>query len=108
MQYLYKTEFVRTIKERIDDERKNIAELESLDFPADGDEAHLSQNDIVVNEVSSSSAIESAQKRVDKLQRILSRTNDADFGYCSVCGEEIPLERLLVVPETSRCIRHAE
>lgn len=42
------------------------------------------------------------------LERLLSRVNDDDFGECYYCGEDIGVGRMLVRPESMKCITCAE
>ncbi len=49
---------------------------------------------IVRRQVEELTRIEAAQKHL----------HDADFGACSECGLDISLQRLLVVPDATRCI----
>ena len=42
------------------------------------------------------------------LQRLLSRIEDDDFGECYYCGEEIGVGRMLIRPESMKCIVCAE
>ena len=44
------------------------------------------------------------QVRHDKLENALACINDEDFGLCKSCGEAIPYERLLLMPETTCCV----
>ena len=46
-------------------------------------------------------------RRRERLQRIaaaLRRLEDADFGYCAECGEDIPAKRLDVDPTIACCV----
>lgn len=56
-------------------------------------------------------ALEEARRRQQQLLRIaraLRRIEAGDFGYCSVCGTEIPSGRLLIDPAATRCVACAE
>lgn len=39
-----------------------------------------------------------------RIDRALSRIDNGTYGLCANCGEEIPIKRLRVVPETQTCI----
>ena len=45
---------------------------------------------------------------LDKIEKALARIDDASFGICEVCGEEISVTRLAARPETTLCIRCKE
>lgn len=45
---------------------------------------------------------------LDKIEKALARIDDASFGVCEECGEEISVKRLEARPETTLCIRCKE
>jgi len=56
-------------------------------------------------------ALEEARRRQQQLLRIASalrRIENGDFGYCSVCGEEIAQGRLMIDPAAPRCVACVE
>ncbi|WP_019120677.1 TraR/DksA C4-type zinc finger protein [Brevibacillus massiliensis] len=42
-----------------------------------------------------------------QIDQALSRMEDGSYGYCSVCGQPIPAERLEAIPHTLTCKEHA-
>ena len=51
------------------------------------------------------SLLEKKNEELEKIEALISRAlGDEDFGLCEECGERIPEERLLVVPEAVRCV----
>ncbi len=47
-----------------------------------------------------------ARSRIVKLEKTLERINDdPDFGICASCGRPIPMKRIMLVPESTRCVR---
>lgn len=42
-----------------------------------------------------------------RLKDNLGWINEIDAGLCEVCGSEIPIQRLLAVPTTRRCVKCA-
>ena len=42
--------------------------------------------------------------RRDVIAAALKRMEDDDYGYCLVCGEDIPYKRLMADPAVTRCI----
>lgn len=56
-------------------------------------------------------ALETVRRCQDQLQKIagaLQRIESGEYGDCFVCGEEIPIRRLLVDPTGTRCVGCAE
>ena len=51
---------------------------------------------------------ERARKQRIALKNLLTRVDDDDFGECYYCGDDIGLGRMLVRPESMKCIACAE
>jgi len=49
-------------------------------------------------------ALHEAQIRLNKLEYALRKVDSEDYGICMECEENIPFNRLLLVPESSFCI----
>jgi RNA polymerase-binding protein DksA len=50
---------------------------------------------------------EDAQQQLYEVEAALKRLDEGTYGVCSVCGKEIPVERLEAVPWTTLCIDDA-
>ncbi len=61
-------------------------------------------NDKGVNE----HVLEQNRRQLQRLANALKRVGTDDYGRCIRCGEEIPIERLRVVPEALVCVPCAE
>lgn len=48
--------------------------------------------------------LDDLQRRHKKLEHAMKRMEEEDFGYCKSCGEAIPYERLLLMPESTCCV----
>jgi len=48
--------------------------------------------------------MDALQTRHKKLEQALLHIKDEGFGLCESCGEAIPFERLLLMPETTCCV----
>jgi len=74
----------------------------------------LSEHDIEPEETAQKGAIanvlatvdEQAQKEIQAINRALARMELGEYGSCEVCGKEIEMERLEVIPWTSVCSTH--
>lgn len=44
-----------------------------------------------------------ARRKIASLHKALAGIDDKNFGLCMDCGTMIPLDRLLVVPDTDKC-----
>ncbi len=49
--------------------------------------------------------LRNAQSRIKRLEQTLKRTDDPDFGICAGCERPIPIKRLMLAPESVRCVR---
>lgn len=50
---------------------------------------------------------QSAQTELRMIDAALGRIEEGEYGYCVTCGDEIPKDRLDLVPATPFCARHA-
>ena len=48
--------------------------------------------------------IERAEQRLWEVEQALARLEDGSYGYCTSCGEGIPLQRLRALPATTSCV----
>jgi DnaK suppressor protein len=89
--------------ERLTDLRDRAGELSLYRFhPADiGTESHEQEQDFLLTSVEG--------RRLYQIDEALSRLykSPETFGVCEVCGRDIGVERLEVVPETRLCAEHA-
>lgn len=104
----------RQIRETIEGEverlKVEIVRLQELVKPVAPDNAigRLSRLDNMVNQEVSSRGLALARTRLVKLQWMLEHVDDEGFGSCRECGDDIPLARLLAVPESGLCLECAE
>jgi len=47
------------------------------------------------------------EARLRQIDHALGRLDDGTYGTCIVCGQQIPVERLELVPETPYCVKDA-
>lgn len=67
----------------------------------------LIRMDYINNKAISESQIIKAEGELNGLNRWLSLYDSPKFGKCSSCGEEININRLLLMPSSSRCVKCA-
>lgn len=80
----------------------SVGELSTYDnHPADmGTELFERGKDNALNE--------HAEEELKQINEALHAIEEDTYGICSVCGVDIPFERLEAVPTTDRCINHAD
>lgn len=49
-----------------------------------------------------------AKERLEEINEALQAIDDGTYGKCEVCGKTIQEERLLTIPTTIRCAKHAD
>lgn len=83
-------------------EKESIGELSSYDnHPADmGTELFEREKDLALHE--------HAESELSKVNSALEAMAEGLYGKCQVCKNDIPYERLKIVPYTTLCIEHAE
>ena len=50
----------------------------------------------------------SGREEIKKINNALERIENDEYLFCSSCGNEIPLERLEIVPYTEHCVACAD
>jgi DnaK suppressor protein len=65
----------------------------------------VSRMDAIINKSMMESSLYEAHKKLDGLKRVLAKAGTANFGCCRTCGQAIPAERILIIPESEYCVR---
>ncbi len=102
------------IKEKIEEELKHLEiEIKSLieqakpitpDCTLDDVGRTEAMTEVMVN----SKILEQAQLKQARLKHALARIDDEMFGICIECAEPINIERMMVRPESIRCVKCAD
>ncbi|MGB0747333.1 MAG: TraR/DksA family transcriptional regulator [Magnetospiraceae bacterium] len=102
-----------TVRERLEALRTEVTSLneghahDSDTVEVDSAMGRLSRMDALQQQAM---AAEQARRRDVELHRIdsaLQRLEEGDYGYCTVCGEEIAKKRLAFDPTATTCIKCA-
>lgn len=64
----------------------------------------LSRMDAIQQQSMDLAREERRQVRIKVIEAALKRIADDDYGYCLVCGDDIPYERLKADPAATKCI----
>ena len=65
----------------------------------------VSRMDAINNKSVNEAALNKARIKLRNIQLALERLDDADFGICVSCKQPIPEGRILLMPQTIRCVR---
>lgn len=83
----------------------DIAHLEEATKPQSAEDMdEITRMDAVMTKSFHDAALVAAKARLAGLEYALKRIDDPDFGFCMDCGEEIPLPRLMAMPESALCV----
>ncbi len=99
------------IKARIESEiektTKLISEYKELVKPIAPENAigRISRMDAINNKSVNEAALRKAKNKLQNLQFALSKVYDEDFGLCVKCKQEIPLGRILIMPQSRTCVK---
>ena len=105
-----KSSELQELRGRLEEElvacRQSVGRLEESAKPIAPDPAlgRITRADGMNDQAVSSAALERNRERLYQLESTLDRMKRPGFGDCAVCGRPIPVERLLALPESTRCV----
>ena len=88
---------------------KKIKQYAELSQPIAPDNAigRVSRMDAINNKGVMNAALIKAKERLEGLKRNLEKLGTNDFGICPKCKKKIPIERILLAPNSSFCVNCA-
>lgn len=101
-------ELIQTIQKELLDLDKEIGRLTEQVKPIPPDRAigRLTRMEAINSKSVAEANLRKAKSRVTRLNQALKRIDeDEDYGICQSCDRDIPLKRLLLVPESTHCVR---
>ena len=86
-----------------------VKEYEELCRPISPENAigRVSRMDAINNKSVAEAALRTAKRKVEKLNTALSKLDEPNFGICSSCKRPINPKRVMLMPESTRCVRCA-
>lgn len=88
--------------------REDIAYLEELTRPIAPENSlgRITRMDAINGKGVHEATLRQARQTLSQLEHALQRIDgsDPDFGTCSRCGAEIPPARLMLMPESDKCV----
>jgi DnaK suppressor protein len=102
-------EVKKAIDKKVEELKVLVENLREATKPMGLDNAvgRLSRMDYINNKTIDEASLRKAEGSLLALERWLSLYGTERFGKCSRCGTDINVNRLLFMPESSRCIRCA-
>jgi len=65
----------------------------------------VSRMDAINNRSVNEAALQHLKNQKKGLESAINRLNDDKFGRCVRCGELIPVERIIIMPGATKCVR---
>jgi len=102
-------EIRQKIQSEIQKTEIEISELKELTKPIAPENAigRLSRMDAINNKSIYDAALVKAQDKLQKLLIANRNVDKSDFGICVKCGKPIPVGRILLMPQSNRCVNCA-
>jgi DnaK suppressor protein len=103
-------EFEKLIAEEIARTEKTVADYSHMVVPEPPDCAigRVSRMDAINNRSVAEAGLRQAQDKLSKLKFALSKIDTDEFGLCRKCNNEIPLMRLMLMPQSLFCVHCAK
>ncbi|NNC84382.1 MAG: hypothetical protein HKN79_12475 [Flavobacteriales bacterium] len=105
-----KSELKDLILSTIEEVKEEIKELKELTKPIAPENAigRVSRMDAINNKSINEAALRQTEVKLRKLETALEKVGEEFFGLCGACGQEIPVGRLMLMPESVFCVQCAE
>lgn len=90
----------------IDKTKKRIIDYKEMTQPIAPDNAigRVSRMDAINNKSVNEASLRKAEEKLVNLNRVLDMYGQDDFGKCVKCKREIPIERILFMPQSLYCV----
>lgn len=85
---------------RLNHIERDVSQAYSTDS---AEQAQERENDQVLDEIGNETL-----HSIEQINAALKRIDEGEYGICDSCGSEIAQERLLILPETTFCVKCAE
>lgn len=97
------------IEKRIEEAEQSIETLREQTKPVPPSVAigRLTRMDAIQQKNMAEANLKSTEATINKLKKALENLDSPDFGICASCGKNIPLGRILAVPEAKICVQCA-
>ena len=106
---LDKKAIAEKIREEIVKTKVDINYLKENTKPISPENAigRISRMDAINNKSVNEASLKSAQDKLQKLEKALSKVDDSKFGICIKCKKPIPLGRIMLMPHANKCVNCA-
>lgn len=104
-------ENIKELQDFLEDEivilKRDILRYKEASRPVSPDNSigRLTRMDAIQSKSINEAALTKARNQLKSYENALTRINNEDFGVCSKCKEDIPIERIMAMPGTSLCTK---
>ncbi|MCB9240820.1 MAG: TraR/DksA C4-type zinc finger protein [Flavobacteriales bacterium] len=94
------------ILRKVEDVKADIERYTQMSQPVSPENAigRISRMDAINNKSINEAALRNSKNKLVRLQQAQKSVHSAEFGLCRQCGDEIEFEKLMVFPESVRCV----
>jgi len=106
MDDINKDEILTLINKKIARLKRKIESYKELTKPISPDNSigRISRMDAINNKSVAEAGLREAQKELSGLEYMNANIDKPDFGLCKKCNEKIPIQRMLLVPQSPYCV----
>ncbi len=99
----------QTIEDLIVETKGKIVEYEKLCVPISPENSlgRITRMDAINNKSVAEAALRTSKRKLGKLQHALACIDLPDFGICQICKGTINPKRVMLMPESNKCVRCA-
>ena len=104
-----KSEIKTLIEKEINKTVQKISDYDDMSSPVSPDDAigRVSRMDAINNKSVTEAALRQAKDKLSKLRHALHRVDEENFGRCKRCGNDIPIMRVVLMPQSPYCVKCA-
>ncbi len=94
---------------QLEELKKTIQDLEDEIKPIPHNIAigRLTRMEAIGSKEMNEAALRAAKEKKEQLKDVLKEIDKPGFGKCAICGDTIPIQRLMIVPESNKCVNCA-
>lgn len=98
------------LKVEIGKTKNVIKEYKELTKPISPENAigRISRMDAINNKTINEAALRKAETKLKNLEYALGNVNEPDFGKCARCKKQIPIQRIVLLPQSRFCVNCAK
>ncbi|MEX1000912.1 MAG: TraR/DksA C4-type zinc finger protein [Crocinitomicaceae bacterium] len=105
-----KVEVKKLLEKEIQKTQELVEEYKELSKPIAPENAigRISRMDAINNKSINEAQLRKAEIKLKNLELAMSNMNDPDFGKCAKCKGQIPIQRIMLVPQSRFCVKCAQ